>query len=127
MFPRITIDKVRKKCRLIVDYRKRKQDYYLTEEGIMQAGEDLYDAGKGQWLYSSTVDFPQEYGVELDVRAILEKGWHRRKNEDEAPRRSVIEKMFAVCSSREFQKTLTPEEKTAFKKLKKEVKNARCA
>lgn len=128
MQPYVSIDKVKGGCRLVVDYGSRKEEYYVTKPAILQAGEDLYDAKCAVWMCSSSVDFPEEYGADkLDVRTLLEKGWHKRKDEEEKPRRSVIEKMFAACSKRSFQDTLTPEEKGAFKKLKKENRNAKGA
>jgi hypothetical protein len=120
--PYLSISKVRRKNKLVVDYRTRKQSYELTEGGIIQAGIDLYNADKAYWLYSSTVDFPEE--CELDVRELVEKGWEKRNCEVEKPYRSMLAKVVSLCSKREFQLTLTMEERAAFKTFNKKVKNA---
>jgi hypothetical protein len=66
---------------LTVRYRDRKPAYPLTAEGVRQAGRDLYDSGQHDWSYSSSADFPQEYGSALDVRVLLEGAFVARAEE----------------------------------------------
>ena len=122
MVPYISITTVKRKHRLLVDFRKHKKTYPLTEAGLLEAGKDLYEFGCPQWLYSSCCDFPEEYGCDLDIRVIVEKGCQDRFNEVDKPRRTMLKKVLAVCGKRDFQLTLTPEEKVALKELQKRIK-----
>lgn len=63
---------------LTVRYRDRWPAYPLTKKGIRAAGRDLYDRDVRDWSYSSSVDFPKDYGRDLDVRGLLESAFMAR-------------------------------------------------
>lgn len=49
--------------------------YPLTPDGAKAAGAALHAAGYGKWFYGSACDFPQDYGVDIDVRALVSEGF----------------------------------------------------
>lgn len=120
--PYVSVLKVKGVFKLVVDYRTEKKTYALTEKDLLKAGVDLYEAGFESWLHSSSldVDFKEYYGVDVDAHELMERGFKESLNEREAPRQSVINKMFDLCNNREFMYGLTSAELKAFKKLLQE-------
>jgi hypothetical protein len=45
-----------------------------TAESARELGKVLYESGKREWLYSSSVDFPEDYGApDLNFRDLIEE------------------------------------------------------
>lgn len=125
----VTIEKKKGVVYLVVKYRTKtgeKPVYYpLTAQGCRKAGADLHENGAEDWMHSSSTDFPHEYKPTFrgDVREYMSEGYNAAKDREEAPRKRLVDKMMAWCSTTQFQATLTPEEKLAFVKLDKRIKD----
>jgi len=53
-----------------------------TREGCLNMGKTLCDAGVQQWMNSSSVHHPTEYGGEdIDVETIIDEGYMNSLNE----------------------------------------------
>jgi hypothetical protein len=101
-----------------------KRKFPLNKTGCKQAGKELFLSGAESWLYSSSVDFAQEYGYRGNycLRYLIEAGHQKELEKAEAPRQSVLEKMVKWCSETDFCGELSgKEEVDAFKKIKKEI------
>jgi hypothetical protein len=66
---------------LTVSYNARKRVYPLTSTGVRAAGRDMFDFDLPSRSYSSSVDFPDEYGCSLDIRVLLEGAFAARAEE----------------------------------------------
>ncbi len=117
----ILVQTYRKKPVLLVMTESWSHRYPLTPTDCRQAGADLFLSGVEEWGYSSSVDFPREVkpGFRGDVRILVAEGWQAAFDVADAPRKSLVAKMFAWCDRAEFRATLTPEEKAEYKKIKK--------
>ena len=120
--PMLHLEKKRRKAELIVEFTGGTKSYPCTEKGCEEAGAALYNAGIVDWLCSSSVDFPEEYGcdADLDVRDVVLKGYMKQVEISRKPHNNLVIKMLAYCSNPEFQKSLTVDEQKAFEDIKEE-------
>ena len=113
--------KGKKRSVLCVRVGEKRKFYPLNKTGCRKAGADMYQAGVEDWMHSSSLNWPEEYGFRHDPHELIREGWKAEYDKAEAPRKSLVAKMLAHAETPEFQATLTPEERAALVKLKKRV------
>ena len=92
----------------------------LTAEGCRQIARDLMAKYGGPFLtYSSSCTWPQDIKPRFqgDVRMYVEGEFNKVKKVKEKVQDSMVRKIIMFCdASREFKRTLTPDERKLFRK-----------